>query len=50
VRPGDEVKLVITNHKVSKIAIKQSGKAWVGDKVAAEAEWLCMVSPKDKLK
>ncbi len=50
VRPGDEVKMVITNLKVSKIAIKQAGKVFVGDKVAAEAEWLCMVSPKDKLK
>ena len=49
VRPNDEVKLVVTNVKVSKIAIKQAGKAYVGDKLAAEAEWLCMVSAKDKL-
>jgi 3-hydroxyacyl-[acyl-carrier-protein] dehydratase len=24
--------------------IKQSGKAYVGDEVAAEAEWMCLVS------
>jgi len=43
VRPGDEVKMVITNLKVSKRMIRQSGKAYVGDKLAAEAEWLCLV-------
>jgi 3-hydroxyacyl-[acyl-carrier-protein] dehydratase len=50
VRPNDEVKIVVKNLKVSKIAIKQEGKVYVGDKLAAEGEWLCMVSGKDKLK
>ena len=43
VRPGDEVKMVITNLKVSKRMLRQRGKAYVGDKLAAEAEWLCLV-------
>lgn len=44
VRPGDEVKIVVKNLKVSKIALKQAGQMFLGDKLAAEAEWLCMVS------
>jgi 3-hydroxyacyl-[acyl-carrier-protein] dehydratase len=50
VKPNDEVKMVIKNLKVSKIAIKQEGKLYVGDKLAAEAEWLCMIGSKDNLK
>lgn len=42
VRPGDEVRMVITNLRLSKATVKQSGKAWVGDELAAEAEWLCI--------
>jgi 3-hydroxyacyl-[acyl-carrier-protein] dehydratase len=49
VRPGDEVKMVIQNIRVSKIAIKQSGKAYVNDKLCAEAEWMCMVGDKKNL-
>jgi len=43
VRPGDKVKLVITNLRVSARMIKQAGKAYIGDDVAAEAEWMCLV-------
>jgi 3-hydroxyacyl-[acyl-carrier-protein] dehydratase len=43
VRPGDEVRMEIRNVRVSKKMIKQAGKAFVGDEVAAEAEWLCLV-------
>ena len=43
VRPDDEVRLEITNLRVSGSMIKQSGKAFVGDELAAEAEWLCLV-------
>jgi 3-hydroxyacyl-[acyl-carrier-protein] dehydratase len=43
VRPGEEVRSVITNLRVSAKMIKQSGKAYVGDELAAEAEWLCLV-------
>ena len=43
VRPGDEIKMVIKNKRISKTMLKQSGKAYLGDDVAAEAEWLCLV-------
>jgi 3-hydroxyacyl-[acyl-carrier-protein] dehydratase len=43
VRPGDEVRLEIENLRVSGKMIKQAGKAFVGDEIAAEAEWMCLV-------
>lgn len=43
VRPGDEVRSEIENLRVSPRMIKQSGKAYVGDELAAEAEWMCLV-------
>ena len=43
VRPNDEVRLEIENVKISRRMIKQSGKAYVGDELAAEAEWMCLV-------
>lgn len=43
VRPGDTVRLEIQNLRVSPRMIKQAGKAFVGDEVAAEAEWMCLV-------
>lgn len=43
VRPGDTVRLEIQNLRVSPRMIKQSGKAWVKDTLAAEAEWMCLV-------
>ena len=46
VRPGDEVRLEVENLRVSPKMIKQSGKAYVGDEVAAEAEWMCLVGNK----
>ncbi|ULQ60792.1 3-hydroxyacyl-ACP dehydratase FabZ [Brucepastera parasyntrophica] len=46
VRPGDEVRLVIENLRVSPKMIKQAGKAFVGEDLAAEAEWLCLVGGK----
>jgi 3-hydroxyacyl-[acyl-carrier-protein] dehydratase len=44
VRPGDELRSEIENLRVSPRMIKQSGKAYVGDELAAEAEWMCLVS------
>jgi 3-hydroxyacyl-[acyl-carrier-protein] dehydratase len=44
VRPGDEVRSEIENLRISAKTIKQAGKAYVGNELAAEAEWLCMVS------
>lgn len=43
VRPGDTVKMVVKNLRVSAKMVKQSGIAYVGDEVAAEAEWMCLV-------
>jgi 3-hydroxyacyl-[acyl-carrier-protein] dehydratase len=43
VRPGEEVRSEIVNLRVSTKMIKQSGKAYVGDELAAEAEWMCLV-------
>jgi len=45
VRPGEEVRSEIENLRVSSKMIKQSGKAYVGNDLAAEAEWLCLVGP-----
>ncbi|MCI6480458.1 MAG: 3-hydroxyacyl-ACP dehydratase FabZ [Candidatus Treponema excrementipullorum] len=43
VRPGDTLRLEIENLRVSANMIKQRGKAYVGDVLAAEAEWMCLV-------
>ncbi|MBN1647779.1 MAG: 3-hydroxyacyl-ACP dehydratase FabZ [Spirochaetales bacterium] len=43
VRPNDKVKMVIENVRISSKMIKQKGKAFVGDEIAAEAEWLCLI-------
>ena len=43
VRPGDEVRSEVENLRVSPRMVKQSGKAYVGDELAAEAEWMCLV-------
>ncbi|MDR2079428.1 MAG: 3-hydroxyacyl-ACP dehydratase FabZ [Treponema sp.] len=45
VRPGEEVRSEVVNLRVSPKMIKQSGKAYVGDELAVEAEWMCLVSP-----
>jgi 3-hydroxyacyl-[acyl-carrier-protein] dehydratase len=42
--PGDEVRSEVENLRVSPRMIKQSGKAYVGEELAAEAEWMCLVS------
>jgi 3-hydroxyacyl-[acyl-carrier-protein] dehydratase len=43
VRPGEEVRSEIVNLRISPKMIKQSGRAYVGDDLAAEAEWMCLV-------
>ena len=43
VRPDETVRLEIENLKTSARMLKQKGVAYVGDEVAAEAEWLCLV-------
>ena len=42
VRPGDEARIVVTTRRRSANAIRQSGKVYIGDELAAEAEWLCL--------
>ena len=44
--PGDEVRFEIENVRISPKMLKQKGKAYIGDEVAAEAEWLCIVGSK----
>lgn len=41
--PGDEVRLEITNLRISPRMLKQAGKAYVGDELCAEAEWMCLI-------
>lgn len=43
VRPGDEVRLEIQNLRLSPKIMKQQGTAYVGDEIAAQAEWLCII-------
>lgn len=43
VRPNDTVRMEITNDRISAKMLKQSGKCYVGDELAAEATWLCLV-------
>ncbi len=43
VRPGDEVRMVIQNLRVTGRSLKQKGQAYVNGEVVAEAEWLCLV-------
>jgi 3-hydroxyacyl-[acyl-carrier-protein] dehydratase len=45
VRPGEEVRSEVTNLRISPNMIKQAGKAYVGDELAAEAEWMCLIGP-----
>lgn len=47
VRPGDTVRMEITNLRVSSHMIKQAGKAYVGETLCCEAEWMCLVGKKD---
>jgi 3-hydroxyacyl-[acyl-carrier-protein] dehydratase len=43
VRPGEKVRLEVENIKVTRRLIRQRGKAWVGEELSAEAEWVCLV-------
>ncbi len=43
VKPGDELRMVIRNLRISKKVLRQSGTAYVGEEVAVEAEWLCLI-------
>ncbi|TVR02452.1 MAG: beta-hydroxyacyl-ACP dehydratase [Spirochaetaceae bacterium] len=43
VRPNETVRIEIENLRISAKMIKQAGTAYVGEEIAAEAEWLCLV-------
>ncbi len=43
VRPGEEIRMVIRNLRVTKASVRQSGKTFVGDELAVEAEWLALI-------
>lgn len=43
VRPNEELRLVVQNMRITPRMIKQRGEAYVGEELAAEAEWLCLV-------
>ena len=47
VKPGDEVRCEIVNLRISANMIRQAGKAFVGNELAAEAEWMCVVGKAD---
>lgn len=43
VKPNDTVRIEVTNIRVSPRMLRQSGRVLLGDEVAAEAEWMCLV-------
>ena len=45
VRPNEKVRFEIEYLKTSERLLRQRGKAFVGDEVAAEAEWVCITAP-----
>ncbi len=48
VKPGEKVRFEIENLRVTPRTLKQKGKAFVGEELAAEAEWLCLVDTSQK--
>jgi 3-hydroxyacyl-[acyl-carrier-protein] dehydratase len=45
--PGDEVRFEVENVQVTPRGIRQKGKAFVGDEVAAEGSWLCLMGDRE---
>ncbi len=43
--PGDTVRMEIENTRIGSRMVVQTGKAFVGDELAAEAEFKCMLGP-----
>lgn len=43
VRPNETVRIEVENLKVTPHVIKQAGKAYVGDEICCQAEWMCLV-------
>ena len=49
VLPGDDVRFEIENIRMSEKIVRQAGKAYVEDDLAAEATWLCILNNKEDL-
>lgn len=47
VKPGDEIRMEVINERVSGMMIKQKGKAFVGEELAAEASWMCIMKKEE---
>ncbi len=45
VRPNEKLRMEIENTKVSSRMVVQKGRAYVGDELAAEAEFRCVLGP-----
>ena len=48
VRPGEEIRMVIRNLRVTKATVRQSGRTFVGEELAVEAEWLALLGEAPK--
>ena len=44
VRPGDELRMEVTNLRTSATVLRQSGKGYVNGELAVEAQWMCLRS------
>ncbi|HUZ18347.1 MAG TPA: 3-hydroxyacyl-ACP dehydratase FabZ [Spirochaetia bacterium] len=44
VRPDEVVRIEVENLRLSPKTMKQRGKAYVGDELAVEADWLCIIA------
>lgn len=43
VKPGETIRMEIKNEIINESIINQSGKAFVGEEIAARAEWICAI-------
>jgi len=47
VHPNTTVKIEIKNLRISENMIRQSGKIYIKDTIAAEAEWMCLIGKRE---
>ena len=47
VHPNTTVKIEIKNLRISENMIRQSGKIYIKDAIAAEAEWMCLIGKRE---
>jgi 3-hydroxyacyl-[acyl-carrier-protein] dehydratase len=45
VRPGDKLRMEVDNVKITSRVAKQHGKAYVGDELAMESDFMCVLGP-----